>query len=131
MYKNTIIYLIACKDPNIPNTYVGHTTNFKQRYEDHEKSVTTSDRKLYSFIRNHGGWSNWYMKPLSNTSCKNKCDAALEELYWYIKMNATLNICTPGLYYFNRSIGNDRLYEKRKIILDQIVTEAKYPPRLI
>jgi predicted GIY-YIG superfamily endonuclease len=131
MYKNTTIYLIGCKDTNIPNTYVGHTTNFKQRCEDHENCVTTSDRKLYSFIRNHGGWSNWYMKPLSTISCKNKCEAALEELYWYMKMDATLNVCTPGLYYFNRSMRSDRLYEKRKGILDRIVTEARYPPQMI
>jgi hypothetical protein len=95
MYKNTIIYLIGCKDTKISNTYIGHTTNFEQRCEDHKKCVSTSNRKLYSFIRNHGGWSNWYMKPLSKISCENKCEAVLEELYWYIKMDATLNICTP------------------------------------
>ena len=131
MYKNTTIYLIGCKDTNIPNTYVGHTTNFEQRCEDHEKCVTTSDRKLYNFIRNHGGWSNWYIKPLSKISCKNKSEATLEELYWYIKMKSTLNICTPGLYYFNRSMRSDRLYDKRKDFLDRIVTESRHPPRMI
>jgi hypothetical protein len=123
--------LIGCKDTKISNIYIGHTTNFEQRCEDHKKCVSTSNRKLYSFIRNHGGWSNWYMKPLSKISCENKCEAVLEELYWYIKMDATLNICTPGLHYFNRSMRSDRLYEKRKDVLDRIVTEAGYPPRMI
>ena len=30
-YQNTIIYKIRCKDLNIKDVYVGHTTNFIQR----------------------------------------------------------------------------------------------------
>jgi hypothetical protein len=130
-YKHTQIYLIYCKDESITDVYVGHTTNFSERYESHEKSVDIVDRRLYNFIRKHGGWSNWDMKVLSEVSCSNRGEASLEELYWYITMNATLNICTPGLYYFNRSMVSDKLYQKRKNVLDQIVTAARYPPRLI
>ena len=120
MYNTTIIYLIGCNDTNVSNTYIGHTTNFKQRCEDHEKCVNTSDRKLYSFIREHGGWSNWYMKPLSNISCKNKGDACLEELYWYNKIKPTLNTVVPGINYYTRAMKSDKLYEKRKHLLDRI-----------
>jgi hypothetical protein len=120
MYSTTIIYCIECIDINIPDTYVGHTTNFIQRHADHKECVNTSGRKLYSFIRAHGGWSNWCMKPLSRVSCRNKGDACLEELYWYIKMKATLNKVIPGINYYMRAMKSAKLYEKRKIILDRI-----------
>jgi len=131
MYKNTTIYLIGCKDTSIPDTYIGHTSNFEQRCKDHEDNVATSDTKLYSFIREHGGWSNWKINILSKVSCESRGDAALEEMYWYLKLKPSLNSLIPGINYFNRSTRSDRLYEKRKDVLDRIVTEARYPPRMI
>jgi hypothetical protein len=47
------------------------------------------------------------------------------------KVSSKFDCMYTGLYYFNRSMRSDRLYEKRKGILDRIVTEARYPPRMI
>ena len=60
-YSNTIIYKITCKDPNITDVYVGHTTNFVQRKHAHKQSCINNKSsnhkcKLYEVIRNNGGW---------------------------------------------------------------------------
>ena len=119
-YGSTTIYMIECLDSHISDRYVGHTTNFVQRIAHHKDCVNRCDRKLYRFIRCHGGWSNWCMKPLSVVSCRNKGDACLEELYWYMKLKPTLNKVTPGINYYMRAMNSDKLYEKRKDILDKI-----------
>ena len=35
-YNNTIIYRIVCKDANITDCYVGHTTNMVKRRQQHK-----------------------------------------------------------------------------------------------
>ena len=127
MYEKTIIYFIACKDKSVTDLYVGHTIDFYSRHKHHEHSSYISDLKLYKFVRNHGGWSNWDMEVLSEVSCKSRGDAALEEMYWYFVLKPSLNSLIPGLNYFKRSILHDRLYRKRKDVLDRIVTVTRWP----
>lgn len=127
MYEKTIIYLIKCKDMGISNIYVGRTTCFDNRHKKHEYSSRSSDLKLYKFIRKHGGWSNWDMKVLSEVSCKNRGEAALEEMYWYFKLKPSLNSMIPGINYFKRSIVQDRLYDSRKEVLNRIVSITMWP----
>ena len=119
-YSSTIIYIISCVDSSIVDTYIGHTTNYERRYGDHKECVLTCDRKVYRFIREHGGWSNWSMKPVAVVSCNNKGDACLEELYWYVKLKPTLNKVIPGINYYKRAMNSLKLYSKRKSILDRI-----------
>ena len=127
MYGKTIIYYICCKDEHIHDLYVGHTTNFDNRFLSHEQCSLLSDMKLYKFIRDHGGWSNWVMDILCEVYCKSRGEAALEEMYWYYKLSPTLNSVIPGLYYFKRSIVNDKLYNKRRDVLDRIIYLTKWP----
>jgi len=35
-YKNTVIYKIYCKDANINDFYIGHTTNSTKRKHQHK-----------------------------------------------------------------------------------------------
>jgi hypothetical protein len=127
MYDNTVIYLIECKDESISDTYIGHTTNIDNRCRHHEYSSRSSDVKLYEFIRDHGGWSNWDMKVITKVCCKDRGEASLEEMYWYFKLKPTLNSLTPGLNYFKRSILRDSLYKTRKGVLDRIVSITRWP----
>jgi hypothetical protein len=127
MYKKTIIYSISCKDKSISDFYIGHTVDFDNRCRSHECSSYTSELKVYKFIREHGGWSNWEMNILSDVSCANRGDAALEEMFWYFKLKPGLNSLIPGLNYFKRSIVHDKLYEKRKDVLDRIVLITMWP----
>ena len=58
-YSNTIIYKITCKDPEIKDVYVGHTTNFVQRKHAHKQSCNNQkssnyDCKLYNTMRERG-----------------------------------------------------------------------------
>ena len=66
-YSNTIIYKIICKDSNVTDVYVGHTTNFVQRKYAHKQGCINNKSpnykcKLYEVIRNNNGWDNWHME---------------------------------------------------------------------
>jgi len=99
-YSNTIIYKIICKDQNITDIYVGHTTNFVQRKYSHKqgcinkKSINYSC-KLYKIIRENGGWNNWNMIMLNFYKCKDGNEARQKEQEYYEKLNANLNSVEP------------------------------------
>lgn len=60
-----IIYKIICNDRNINDSYIGATTKYKLRMEQHKHSCNHSNRKVYQSIRNNGGWNNWKIQILS------------------------------------------------------------------
>lgn len=97
LYKNTIIYKITCKDPSIADVYVGHTINFIQRKHAHKQCCNNinSGIKLYTFIREHGGWSNWNMDIVNFFNCKDQHEARQKEQEYFISLNATLNSVEP------------------------------------
>jgi len=109
-YSNTIIYKLVCKDKNIKDVYVGHTTNFIQRKYAHKINCATEKNKLkvYEFIRNNGGWENWEMVEICTINCENKMDALRWEHEYYFLLNATLNIVQPFSYKNNQNIINSR-----------------------
>lgn len=97
-YSNTIIYKISCKDPNITDTYIGHTTNFQQRLLAHKtvcNKLTTNNLKVYKFIREHGGWENWEMVEIARYNCKGRDEARLKEHEHLLSSNSTLNTNLP------------------------------------
>jgi hypothetical protein len=97
LYKNTIIYKITCKDPSIVDMYVGHTINFIQRKRAHKQCCNNinSGIKLYTFIREHGGWSNWNMDIVNFFNCKDQHEARQKEQEYFISLSATLNSVEP------------------------------------
>lgn len=100
-YQNTIIYKIVCKDLNIKDLYVGHTTNFTQRKKSHKKSCNHSYEKgynyyVYEFIRENGGWDNWDMIEVEKYSCEDRYEALKQERYWIEELKATLNKKIPS-----------------------------------
>jgi len=99
-YSNTIIYKITCKDPDIKDVYVGHTTNFVQRKHAHKQSCTNMKSsnyscKLYEVIRNNGGWNNWTMEIVGFFNCKDHYEARIKEQEYFELLNATLNSIEP------------------------------------
>jgi len=60
-YQNGLIYKLYCKDKAITDIYVGSTTTFYARRRKHKSNTKTKTQKVYSFIREHGGWDNWIM----------------------------------------------------------------------
>jgi hypothetical protein len=99
-YSQTIIYKICCKDHNIADIYIGHTTNFTQRKNSHKTSCSNENDKkynqyVYEFIRNNGGWENWTMLQIENINCKDKREAEATEHHWIESLQATLNSNKP------------------------------------
>jgi len=99
-YSNTIIYKITCKDSEIKDVYVGHTTNFVQRKHSHKQccnnpNSSSYDCKLYSTIREKGGWNNWTMEIINFFNCYDHYEARQKEQEYFLSLNATLNSIEP------------------------------------
>ena len=99
-YSNTIIYKIMCKDTSVQELYVGHTTNFVQRKHAHKQSCgnpksPNHNCKLYTIIRENGGWTSWRMEIVNFFNCNNQCEARIKEQEYFISLNATLNSVEP------------------------------------
>lgn len=100
-YSNSCIYQIVCKDESITDSYIGSTTNFKKRITQHRDNVNNYKSrkhkyKLYQFIRDHGGWSNWIMKPIINYSCESQIEVAEHERFYYDSLKPSLNYQIPN-----------------------------------
>ena len=99
-YSNTIIYKITCKDPQITDLYVGHTTNFVQRKHSHKQGCINEKSnnyncKLYKTIRANGGWDNWVMEIVAFFKCNDHYEARIKEQEHFTSLNATLNSVEP------------------------------------
>jgi hypothetical protein len=99
-YSNTIIYKITCKDANVNDVYVGHTTNFVQRKHSHKQSCINMKSlsyksKVYEVIRNNGGWNNWKMEIINFFNCRDHYEARQKEQEYFVSLNATLNSIEP------------------------------------
>ncbi len=99
-YNQSIIYKIICKDETILDVYVGSTTNFNRRLCQHRENVTNykcrkSNYKVYKFIREHGGWSNWEMIAISEINCDDKNELKQHERLYIDALNSTLNTQIP------------------------------------
>lgn len=101
-YSRTVIYKICCKDLNIKDVYVGSTTNFRKRKNQHKTSCNNPNDISYNvykyqFIRDNGGWENWDMIMIKKYSkCESKLQCLKKERKYVEKLNATLNMRKPG-----------------------------------
>lgn len=100
-YDETFIYKICCKNPEIKNIYVGHTTNFRRRKWEHKSNCYNENKRcydfnVYSFIRENGGFDNWDMILIEEFKCENKLQAHQRERFWIENLNATLNYSIPS-----------------------------------
>ncbi len=99
-YANTIIYKIVCNDLNITDCYIGHTTNFTKRKQNHKHScIQITDKhynyKIYTSIRANGGWINWSMIEIEKYPCLDANEARAREHHWYEIFHAKLNSRPP------------------------------------
>ena len=99
-YSNTVFYKISCKDTDVTDLYVGHTTNFVQRKYAHKRSCNTeSDAnyglKVYKVIRENGGWDNWKMEIIGFNECNDHYEARKIEQKYFESLNANLNSVPP------------------------------------
>jgi len=99
-YSNTVFYKIFCKDANVSDLYVGHTTNFVQRKHAHKQGCknpksSNYNCKLYNAIRLHGGWDNWIMEIIAFNNCNDHYEARIKEQEYFVSCKATLNSIEP------------------------------------
>ena len=100
-YSNTHFYKICCKDLDIKDIYVGHTTDFrksKSQHKDHCCNETAEHYHyaFYKFIRQNGGWSTWDMILIETKQCSDALDARRIEREHVEQLQASLNRCLPG-----------------------------------
>jgi hypothetical protein len=100
-YSKTIIYKIVCNDLNITDIYVGSTTDFTRRKNEHKRCCTNEksksyNLKVYQTIRDNGGWDNFTMFEIEKYNCNNSNEAHARERHYYELLNAKLNIRYPN-----------------------------------
>lgn len=96
-YNKIVIYKIQhqSKDELL---YVGSTTHFLNRKVQHKRSCynvngSGYNTKLYTTIRDNGGWDAFNMVIIKEFPCKNKQEALAEEDKVMREMKASLNMC--------------------------------------
>lgn len=85
------IYKICCDDcPDF--VYVGSTKAFRQRKACHKKDYNNGDtKKLYTTIRENGGWDKWRMVILEDIGEVSFTEARIKEEEHRLKLNANMN----------------------------------------
>lgn len=100
-YENTTFYKIVCKDDNLRDIYVGHTTNFRQRVTDHKWCCNNPRSRAYNmpvyhFIRENGGNDNFQFVVIETKELNSKREAEEHETYLINILGASLNKCKPS-----------------------------------
>ena len=112
-YSKCIIYKIVCKDFNIKDLYVGHTTDFTKRkyyHKNYSNKPEKSNMKIYKIINNNGGWLNWSMIVIETfIECRNANEARARERFWFEELSANMNSYIPILT-------DDEKVQKLKVI---------------
>jgi hypothetical protein len=102
---NTIIYKIQHKE-NKELIYIGYTTNFKKRQQEHKlkcKDQINFKRPshLYKIINSNGGWDAFDMTIVESFFCNNgKKEILQKELYYIVKYNCIMNKNKP-IHFIN------------------------------
>jgi len=134
-YQNTIIYKIVCNDLDITDCYVGHTTNFIKRKQQHKDACQNPNNKSFNFkmyllIRDNGGWDNWSMIEVEKYKCNDRNEATARERYWYEQLKGTLNRAVPGRrrdewLETNKQQLKDKKHDYYLLNIDKILTNKQ------
>jgi hypothetical protein len=90
------IYKICCDD--LPDfVYVGSTKAFRQRKRMHKidcynENAKKYNEKIYTTIRENGGWDNWRMVILEECGEITFTEARIKEEEYRVKLNANMNM---------------------------------------
>jgi len=85
------IYKICCDD--LPEfNYIGSTKSFRNRKYLHKQRAITQNTKLYTTIRENGGWDNWRMVIVEDCGKISFTEARIKEEEHRVKLNANLNM---------------------------------------
>ena len=118
-YSKVVIYKIVCKNKDITDIYVGHTSNFTVRKNSHKSKCNNQNDKqhnlkIYSSIRENGGWENWNCVIIEPFPCKSFEEARTREDYYYNELKASLNMIHPILNLESKKITKHQHYLENK-----------------
>ena len=118
-YSKCVIYKIVCNDVNITDCYVGHTTNFTKRKNQHKNncnnpSSNSYNFNVYKFIRENGGWINWSMVMVEEYNCSSNIQACAKERHYIELLKATLNKSIPNRTIIEYRKDNKEIIAKKK-----------------
>jgi hypothetical protein len=129
-YANTVIYKIVCNDLNVKKGYIGHTTDFKARKQQHKSQCNLIVGKKYNYnlykeIRANEGWDNYSMLIVESYPCNDSNEAREREQEYYKKLDSSLNTRNPYNTFDEKSIERERergkiKYEKNKAKLSEV-----------
>ena len=117
-FSKCVIYKIQHKDNN-DLLYVGHTTNFTKRKNEHKSRVICEmnkeyNHKVYQMIRENGGWDDFNMVVIKDFPCENKQQATTEEDRIMREMKATMNTFRASRSRKELQEYNHQYYDKNK-----------------
>ena len=124
------IYKIFCLDPLVTEVYVGKTKNFCYRQFMHYLSCVSDSKKVYKFIRSHGGWDMWKMERVEVYLFATDFELDRLEFIWWKRLGGQLNMRVPGFkkllylgddYEFCQRVLTDgcrKSFTKHEIFLD-------------
>jgi len=101
IYQNSIIYKIKHNDDyDDTNIYVGSTTNFRIRKNQHKSDCNNEKCKqyiyrVYQYIRDNGNWDNFVMIPIEEYPCNSKKELEIRERYHIDLLRPALNRTIP------------------------------------
>tara|TARA_R110002072_G_C7625538_1_gene506413 strand:+ start:91 stop:567 length:477 start_codon:yes stop_codon:yes gene_type:complete len=80
-----------------PGLYIGSTIDWNRRKAQHKYRCNTADGygynlKLYQYIREYGGFKNWFMIIVEEYEYTNKTQLNEREDYWIKELDANLNL---------------------------------------
>jgi hypothetical protein len=94
-YQEGLIYKIAHKYS--PYVYIGSTTNFNRRKQEH-KSICLNEKsknynlKVYQTIRELGGWDNFEMVLVAKCPCDDKKELHAKEFEYQQLFDVNMNV---------------------------------------
>ena len=121
-YENGVIYKLKHNlDYDDENIYIGSTTNFKHRKNDHKTCCNNINQKghnlkVYKYIRENGGFDEWIMIQIQEYPCNSKKELETRERYYIDLFKSTLNKVIPTRTDKEYKQNNcDKITEKRKV----------------
>jgi predicted GIY-YIG superfamily endonuclease len=100
-YQNGVIYKLVPKNVNVNEIYIGSTTNFNRRKNQHKSCcMVENDKshnlKVYQTIRSNGGFTAWEMIMIELYPCENKRELEARERYWKEQMLDSCGMRMPS-----------------------------------
>lgn len=125
---NFTMYKICPKNTDLKLCYVGHTTNFNSRKNQHKTqtintNLSKSHQKHYEAIRNNGGWDEWDMVEIEKFNGKTRLEARIREQELIEEHKANINTLKAFITEEERKTTKQAITEKYRIENKELLKE--------